>query len=138
MGAVCALQEGTPPVPDTPSDPTELVGEVRMYARSLDVVNALRRYQTALGALDMPEMRGAYYFLMHLQPEKEVIQVIQYRKEQLQQATERYLEVERALKEPDEAVLVSVESLSALRRAYPNYFLNTQAFTDAVAQAISD
>jgi len=36
-----------------------------------------------------------------------------------------------------DAVLVSVESLSALRRAYPNYFLDTSAFLESVEEAIA-
>ena len=36
-----------------------------------------------------------------------------------------------------EAVLVSVESVDALRRAYPNYFLDTKVFLAAVETAIA-
>ena len=39
--------------------------------------------------------------------------------------------------DPDkDAVLVTVESLAALRRAYPNYFLATTAFLESVEEAI--
>jgi len=36
-----------------------------------------------------------------------------------------------------DAVLVSVESLELLRRAYPNYFLDTRAFLNALKQAVA-
>jgi hypothetical protein len=35
-----------------------------------------------------------------------------------------------------EVVLVSVESLDALRRAYPSYFLDTRRFLDALGEAL--
>jgi hypothetical protein len=36
-----------------------------------------------------------------------------------------------------EAVLVSVTSLSALKRAYPSYFLDTARFLSAVREAVA-
>jgi hypothetical protein len=36
------------------------------------------------------------------------------------------------------AVLVSVESLEALRRAYPNYFLDADVFIESVKKAIDE
>ena len=36
-----------------------------------------------------------------------------------------------------DAVLVSVDSISSLRRAYPNYFLDTHVFIEAVKEAVS-
>ena len=36
-----------------------------------------------------------------------------------------------------DAVLVSVDSMTSLRRAYPNYFLDTNLFVEAVKAAIS-
>jgi hypothetical protein len=35
-----------------------------------------------------------------------------------------------------DAVLVSVDSIDALRRAYPNYFLDTELFIDALNRAL--
>ena len=46
--------------------------------------------------------------------------------------------MERSLDESTaaEAVLVSVESITALKRAYPNYFLDTRAFLEALEAAL--
>jgi hypothetical protein len=53
------------------------------------------------------------------------------------QATDAYNALERASADDPavDVVLVSVESLAQLRRAYPNYFLDTTVFLDAVVQA---
>jgi hypothetical protein len=53
-----------------------------------------------------------------------------YPASQLELASAEYLQIERAIRDrpgPD-AVLGSVESVNALRRAYPNYFFDTNAF----------
>jgi len=58
----------------------------------------------------------------------------------LPKAYEMYLRIEKETeKHPEiQAVLVSVESLEALRAAYPNYYLDTGAFVGAMKQAIGE
>jgi hypothetical protein len=51
-------------------------------------------------------------------------------------ATRDYLNVEKSLTGNNDAVLVSVESVASLRRAYPNYFLDTHRFVEVVNQAL--
>ncbi|WP_342739687.1 hypothetical protein [Bradyrhizobium sp. B117] len=52
-------------------------------------------------------------------------------------ANQRYLDFERRLKgiPGAEAVLVSVVSSDAVRKAYPNYFLDTQVFVRLIREA---
>ena len=58
----------------------------------------------------------------------------------LQQATLDYADVERRTQagEPVEAVLVSAGPIAALRKAYPNYFLDTQAFVREMNAVIAE
>jgi hypothetical protein len=55
------------------------------------------------------------------------------------EATEAYTAIERAIEgDPGkDAVLVTVESMTSLRRAYPNYLLDTTVFVDAVRDAVA-
>jgi hypothetical protein len=46
------------------------------------------------------------------------------------------LQIEKTLAPGAQAVLVAVESLSALKKSYPNYFLDTQVFTMALGKVI--
>lgn len=77
------------------------------------------------------------YFLMALEPGSGRISITPFRQMQLELATTEYARVEREVtKAPGgEAVLVAVEQLEQLRRAYPNYFLDTTAFLQEVARA---
>jgi putative GTP pyrophosphokinase len=61
-------------------------------------------------------------------------------KEALADASTMYLEAEeRAIKnkELSDSVLVSVDNLRSLRRAYPNYFSDTTVFISAIERAIA-
>jgi len=60
-----------------------------------------------------------------------------YRKDQLQKATEDYLRIERENESVPgaQSVLVAAESFKALRRAYPNYYLDTQRFLAGLRKA---
>ncbi len=139
MGSELAKRERTPPVPGTPEDAAELRAELRELTRQLDVANRLQMYGAVIKYIDSPDVRGARYFLLHLDPEANRVRLTAYRAEESEKASNEYLAVERAIAEAPgaEAVLVSVQSLTALRRAYPNYFLDTTEFLKALAKAIA-
>lgn len=137
MGSAIASIEHEPIVPGTPDNARELVREVRACSKSLDVARKLRAYSSTIRTLDESDLRNAHYFLLELRPSEGRVTVTAYTKAQLPEATEDYMQVERALSGPgDEAVLVSVESLSILRRAYPNYFLDTGVFLETLEQVL--
>jgi transposase len=57
----------------------------------------------------------------------------------LEKAAAQYLEVEKEIGKggDKDAVLVSVNSIASLRRAYPNYFADTHIFVGLLRQALS-
>jgi hypothetical protein len=138
MGSALALRERTALVPDTPTNRGELLDELRLCSASLDVERRLEAYGNALRTMEDKTIPGAHYFLMALDPVENVISIRGFRKNELTQATNAYLEVERTLNAEvgAEAVLVSVDSVAALKRAYPNYFLDTQSFLIAVRRTL--
>lgn len=140
MGSALAIRERTSMVPNTPTSRTELLAELRKSARDLDVERRLQAYGDALRTLEEPSASDAHYFLMALDPKADTITIRGYSKGQLELATKQYMDVERSLDAASgaEAVLVSVESVSALKRAYPNYFLDTRAFLSAVQHALAE
>jgi hypothetical protein len=56
-----------------------------------------------------------------------------------EQASNDYLAIEKSLVDVpgSEAVLVRVESVAALKRAYPNYFMDTGLFLKEVRESIA-
>jgi hypothetical protein len=138
MGSAIALRERTNLVPGTPTDRGELFGELRRAAKSLDVERRLAAYGDALQTLEEPSVANANYYILALDPVADTITIRGYSKAELPLATQQYLTIERQLDGSTgaEAVLVSVDSIAALKRAYPNYFLDTRAFLDAVQRAL--
>ena len=138
MGGWFAVKERTNPIPDTPKNETQLKQELREYAKRIDVVNHLQLFGAALQAPVLTGITDAHYFLLQLDSNEKRIRVRGYKLKELEQASNDYLAVERDIGERagNDAVLVSVESLSALRRAYPNYFLDLKKFIQAVKEAI--
>lgn len=139
MGTAIALREGTTPVPNTPTNIADLVLELNHSAERLDAVRRLQTYGTAPNILENPEVRDDHYFLLELDVADNRLRVTGYKSKQLDQAASDYLAAEKKSAEMNnsDAVLVSVESLASLRRAYPNYFLDTNVFVGLVNEALA-
>jgi hypothetical protein len=139
MGSATAITEHTALVPGTPTTEKELVEELRDAAHKLKVASKLAGYGAALKTMTSAEaLKGSKYFLLKLDAAKRQLDVRGYGSGLLEQATAEYLEAENAIAglPGAEAVLVSVGSVAALRRAYPSYFLDTKRFLQAVEEAI--
>ena len=144
MGSAIAIRERSPRVPDTPSGKTELVRELRHYAKKLDIKNRLRAYGDALRTLrgegqEGTKLENAHYYLLMLDPAAGKLTITGFRQQEIMKASDAYLEAEKEVqKKPGtDAVLVSVDSLAALERAYPNYFADTRMFIDLLDQTLS-
>jgi hypothetical protein len=135
MGSAMARRERAPPVPGTPESGRELADELKHLTHDLDVENVLTSYHVVLEMADrVPPSEGLEFFLLELRPHAGRTVVTPYTRAELDRATAAYSDAERAAgAEPGaQAVLVAVESLTALKRAYPNYFLDTRRFLYAV------
>jgi len=125
-------------VTETPQDHDELKNEIREHASKLGVVNHLHAFSQALQVTENPGSQKAHYFLLELDPVAKKVKIAGYTQRELFQATQDYEVAERSgSSSGTDAVLVSVESLASLKRAYPNYFLDTGLFIKAVEQAVT-
>jgi len=136
MGAVISRLEKGNPVPTTPAD---LLDELRECAHRLSALTLLRSYGTAVRVtLPQAQKTGHPYFLLTVDANTKHLQWLSFSREQTKQAADAYLSAEREIegKTGMQAVLVSVERIKTLRRAYPNYFLDTSAFERLVSDAL--
>lgn len=138
MATFMALSEDCAPVPETPQSKKGLKSEIREYANKLDVVNRLNGYRAALQVAAEPTLKTAHFFLVELDIKAKRVSVMGYSKNELDAASDEYLRVERRISDPEgaDAVLVSADTVAAVKRAYPNYFLDTRVFMLSVRQAI--
>lgn len=129
MSSIFALREGLPTIPNTPKSHLELCTEIRDINVSHRIVPTLTSFHTLIPRFEEGRSRARYYLVI-LNPLTSEVDVRAFKKEENKEADAAYAEAEKAnLKKPDiQVVLVSVPSTTALKRAYPNYFLDTADF----------
>jgi hypothetical protein len=139
MGAALAFKENTAPVPGVPHVYSDLVKELREHARSLEVSNRLRAFGAALRFYEGSQTKNNHYYLIEVNNSQRTVSVAGFKQSESDKATAKYLEVEKRLREvPNtDAVLVSVDSMDSLRRAYPNYFLDTGVFVGVMEEILA-
>lgn len=137
MGTAIALREKTPPIPNTPQNECELKKELIKYEDRLQVKYHLNAWGKALKTIE-PTVANAHYYLLTLDPANEQLSIFGYKQSDLSKASEEYLRIEREIvNNNSDAVLVSAESLDALKRAYPNYYLDTNLFLNIVEEVVN-
>lgn len=98
----------------------------------LGVIDRLSAFTLAVDRITSDKRRGSYYLLV-LDPEERKLSFTAYSRERLGEASEAYHRAEADADAQDstrQVVLVAADSVDALKRAYPNYFLDTQEFSD--------
>jgi ppGpp synthetase/RelA/SpoT-type nucleotidyltranferase len=139
MSSALALREGTPLVPGTPEDPQALIQELQQHATSLQVIDRLSAYGAVLQQVEQQlKPTKKHTFLLELDLEEKILHVKSYDDPAV--AAQSYSRAERETEGNPEkdVVLVSADSVTSLRRAYPNYFLDTSAFLDSLKEAIGE
>jgi hypothetical protein len=138
VGTDIALREKTASVSDTSTNKADLRKELREYAEKLDVEQRLHAFGTAVHATETAP-KDAHYFLLRLDPSTKQLSIRGYLFAERDKASADYLETECAIQQSGaDAVLVFVESLEALCRAYPNRFLDTDVFLESVKEEIDE
>ena len=138
--AALAVVERTAPVPGFESqDRTRVFRDLAASEARLRVLQRLEGFAIATDQITTERGQGAYHLII-LDSERRAVSIRPYAVASLQQATLDYGEVERRAQsgESVEAVLVSAGPVAALRKAYPNYFLDTQAFVQEMSRIISE
>ncbi len=135
MSAVVAHEEGCPPVPGTPTALNELLGELKELCTSFHIVNKLEGYGTTVTRITTRENapKGGP-FLVVLNVDKRTLRITPYNEEA------DYLKKEQEyLSNPLVQVLqADATSLAQLKKAYPNYELDTKEFVERVKRALAD
>lgn len=100
----------------------------------LEVIKSLGMYNTLVENLKDTNRQGTHYYLLQLDATAMNVSVNGFSRESLPQATTEYLEQEKLAKNKPgvQVVLVAAQSLAALRKAYPNYFLDTGKFVSRI------
>jgi hypothetical protein len=102
---------------------------VAKEAEKLKIEESLTAFRIAANHISRDKKTGSYHLII-LEPARAFLTIKSFSKNELDNANKEYIEYEK--KGEDEkkyqVVLVSTSSIEALRKAYPNYFLDTKEF----------
>jgi putative GTP pyrophosphokinase len=122
--------EGAEPVPQfAQHSREEILQAVEFAEKQLRVIATLQGFTVAAHHIEKQQKEGSYH-LITLNFDTRRVNMRAYSDDELELASRDYAIAEQraANGEPLEVVLVSAGPLKALRRAYPNYFLDTHEF----------
>ena len=135
MGTFIAAKERSRAVPNTPSETRELNDELRSLAKQLNVIQHLASYTATVNFDRIPDAR---FYLLELDASKGQTLLRGFKEDEFEKAEQLYLSREKELfgEFGKDVVLVSVGSLESLKRAYPNYFADSNVFIGIVSEAV--
>jgi ppGpp synthetase/RelA/SpoT-type nucleotidyltranferase len=138
MSSAMAMREGRPIVPGTPEDYKTLLKELSALSKRLKVIDRLAAYGEALRTVEDVHAKRGHVFLLDLDIQENELTIRTF--ESALKAADEYAALEAATEgeEGKDVVLVSAESVAALQRAYPNYFLDTTAFLVSLRSILDD
>jgi putative GTP pyrophosphokinase len=130
-GSAFAYIEGSARVPGF-----ESISRIETYRRTAQEAQRLRirdmllGYSSAVREIAPGTKRAAFYLVqLNLEEEEKTVSITPFARDQLERANAAYAEVEKqASLTGSQVVLVSAGSIESLKRAYPNYFLDTHEF----------
>ncbi|MCK4133226.1 RelA/SpoT domain-containing protein [Ralstonia nicotianae] len=104
-------------------------------ADALDVSGRLTAYAIAANAITKDTSGGSYHLVV-LNSAKRTVAIESFGRKRLDDANEAYARMEKDAMELEDLqiVLVATNSIDSLRRAYPNYFLDTRQFLNALSR----
>lgn len=133
IGSAFAAREGSETVPGTPSGILNITRRIRPLERRLGLADRLRAWHRASQVVRNPAFRFKKYLLIEQWPTTGAVKLHTYAAGQFEAASNRYAELEQQVTTNNrlQVVMASADSLPALKRAYPNLFVDPSEFLKA-------
>jgi ppGpp synthetase/RelA/SpoT-type nucleotidyltranferase len=131
VSSAFAKFENCPTISETPEDEKELYLLIKQKERELQVRTKMSHWTKSIKFFDnLKNKKNLHFFLLELDTIQEKLTISAYSKRQEQKALADYATAEKkiyGLKAYD-VVLVGADTTKDLKKAYPNYFLDTKEF----------
>jgi len=124
--------EGTAPVPDTPTDRTEIINRIRELDAKLNILNRLDTGSFAVKISGLANPDSGNYIVLHFTGQ--IVNMFTYKPSLYDKAFEKYRKLEG---QDGNAVMVKVGQFAKLRAAYPNYFMDTHNFLELIRSQVN-
>ncbi len=137
VSSIFALREGCNIVPDTSTDETELISEIRELNAEYKILDFIQAIRVALENEVNIETDKRGYYILKLDYSEKVVEITFFKPSELEEANKTYDRLENENKEkPLNVVMVRASSYASVKAAYPNYFLDIGEFIKLVKQYI--
>lgn len=130
-GSAFAHLESSPRVPGFDQLPAMVTYKrCAAEAHRLRIRERLEGYSSAIQEIAPGPKSSAFYLVeLTVNDDKKTVRITRFARDQLERANLAYAKAEKqAMETGSQVVLVSAGSIESLRRAYPNYFLDTHEF----------
>ena len=132
MGSWIAFRERTTFVPNTPDSIDELLLELKSLSEELNIADRLRAFRASVRYIQGLQTR---YHIIQLDQENRRVRATSY--DRFEIASSKYAELETQYRnQPHMDVLLASVHGAELRRAYPNYFADTNIFIRELSRAL--
>ena len=133
-GSVFALREKCQHVPETPDNKADIIRELQEIVERTNIMESLRGWNDLIHFVDLKRIPDAYFYLLSLDVHTRKLDVEIFTKDQTVKAQQAYDKAEKDTERNQDTsvVLVSVNDIDALNKAYPNYYVDTKGFISAI------
>jgi len=132
VSSAFALMENTALVPNTPTNKQELYCQIKEKEKELQVIKVMKGWEQAIRVFKQAskEKPNLQFFLLELDLVQERLVIKEYTKNQEEKAISDYANAEKRNqgKKEYDVVLVGADTTKDLKKAYPNYFVDTKEF----------
>ncbi len=138
ISSAFAKMEKSAIVSNTPSNEKELYLKIKEKEKELNVIKLLKKWNESMRLIEDLKSQNKEIFILELDLIQEKLTVTGFSKREEEKAIEKYTEIEKKIygrKEYD-VVLVGVDEIKDLKKAYPNYFADTKEFIKLLEKII--
>ncbi len=124
ISSLIAIEENCNTVPNMPNNKKDIISALTELNRTNLILEKLSTINATCDYIQSQRINTRRFYVIVIKEQGKKIEITDFRK--LEEANKCYIEAEK--NERNNAVLVSAASLDALRKAYPNYFMNISGF----------
>jgi ppGpp synthetase/RelA/SpoT-type nucleotidyltranferase len=141
VSSAFAIIEGTPTIPGTPKNKKELYSQIKIQEEKLQVIKVMEGWTHAVKVFQevTKEKPRVQFFLLELDVGEGRLNLRAYTKEQEKMAIIDYNQAEKRNQEKKayDVVLVGADTTNDLKKAYPNYFVDSEEFLEKLQKIIN-
>lgn len=138
VSSLFALKEACPVVPGTEADKDKLITEIEEINKQHHILDTLGIIRTVISHCNDISPNEQGYYLLQLDFSTRTLKMRFFKPSEVEKANTQYDLLERQYAdEPVDIVLIRASSLSTVKAAYPNYFLDIEEFVNLVTEYLS-